>query len=299
MSTTSQEISQRRAASGGKPSSVFGALEQMKPQFARALPASVSVEQFMRLALNEVRSNPQLGTCTQESLMGALMVAARLNLEVGGPLGQFYLTVRHTGRGRERVATVVPIIGYQGLRDLAYRSGQVDSIQSVLIREGDTFRHGANEQRGRWFEYEPSEDDDAEDAPWTGVLALARIKGGGVVWRRLTHKQVMARKAAGSAGDRGPWSQFEEAMAMKTGLRALSPDLPKSSALALAFRVDESPQEYRDGDTADRVADVAPPPTPQAISQRKPEPEPEQPMSTPAPDVAAGEDIPEEEPPWE
>lgn len=238
-------IAQRQAqqAQQAGPASVHALVQSMQGEFAKALPSVMPVDTFMRLALNELRAKPDLLQCSPESMLGALMTSARLGLEPGGPLGQFYLTPRRID-GRW---SVVPIIGYKGLRDLALRSGKVSSIQSFLIREGDSFAYGSDEVRGFWHEWRPDPDGD-DERDWTGVLTIAQLTGGGKpVWRHLTHRQVMARKARGAAGSKGPWGTDEEAMVRKTGIRALVPDLPSSSVLAEANRVDEQVQVWRVG----------------------------------------------------
>jgi recombination protein RecT len=248
-----QQQGQAVAPSGGGQMTVHAMVQSMSGEFAKALPSVMPVDTFMRLVLNELRANPKLAECTTPSLLGALMTSARLGLEPGGPLGQFYLTPRNIKVKATRdnpehyEQQVVPIIGYKGLRDLALRSGKVSSIQSFLIREGDSFAYGSDEARGFWHEWRPDPDGD-EDRDWTGVLTIAQLTGGGKpVWRHLTAKQVLSRKARGAAGDRGPWATDEEAMVRKTGIRALIPDLPSSSVLAEANRADEQVQVWRVG----------------------------------------------------
>jgi recombination protein RecT len=250
MADLKQEIARRQEAqSAPAGQSTAGALlARMAPEFGKVL-TSIPPDTFLRLALTEMRNNPALAACTTESLMGALMTAARLSLEPGGPLGQFYLTPRTVRINDVPTKVVVPIIGYRGLRDLALRSGRVASIQAFLIREGDEFRFGSNEQRGFWHEWNPLDtDEDESDRPWVGVLTVAQLTGAGKpVWRYLSRKAVMARKASGAAGNRGPWKDHEEAMVRKTGVRAIANDLPSSGVLAEATRADEQVQVWRAG----------------------------------------------------
>lgn len=253
-----QQVAQQQPAGG----TVDTLLRAMTPEFAKVLPATLPPDTFVRLALTEVRSNPELATCSQASFLGALMTAARLNLEPGGPLGQFYLTTRNNkvrGRGDEPdrwEKQVVPIIGYRGLRDLALRSGKVVSIQSFIVREGDEFRYGSNETRGFWHEWIPADtDEDQSERDWKGVLTIAQLAGSGKpVWRYLTKNAVLARKNRGAAGDKGPWKTDEEAMVRKTGIRAIVTDLPSSSIMQMAVQADEQVQVWRAGDAAPRPA---------------------------------------------
>ncbi|MEE6280182.1 recombinase RecT [Georgenia sp. MJ170] len=212
----------------------------MEGEFARALPATLKVDRFMRVAMTEIRQTPELGTCSGDSLLGALVTAAQLGLEPGGPLGEYYLTPR-TLKGQGKV--VVPIIGYQGLLTLARRGG-VGQIDARIVREGDRYNEGFDTERGFFAEWHPQLDDTRTAI---GVLAAARLPGGDVQHRYLAIDEVLERKARGAAGDRGPWATDFEAMARKTGLRALAPRLPRSAELAHAVRVDETVQTYRPG----------------------------------------------------
>lgn len=239
--------------SQGRALSAFDLVGSMKDEFQKALPAQIPVEQFMRLAVTELNQNPDLLKCSAASLLGALMTAARLGLEPGGPLGQFYLTPRllkvKGGEQNEKAWQVVPLIGYKGLIELSRRSGMVGAVGADLVREGDTFRQGFDSRLGGKFtQWEPA--DYLEARPVIGVLAWANV-GSDTQARFLPMEKVLERKARGSAGDSGPWRTDTEAMIRKTGLRALAADLPQSTALALARQVDEQVQRYEAGELVD------------------------------------------------
>jgi recombination protein RecT len=226
--------------------SAFDLVSSMAGQFGLTLPPEYPVEKFVRDAQTELRQNADLQGCTAESLLGAFMTAARLGLEVGGPLGLFYLTPRRL----KGVPTVVPIVGYRGLVELARRSGRVGAVKAWVVYEGDLFREGANSERGPFFDFEPLPGGPA-GRPEVGVLAAARLSGGDVQHVYLTIEEVNARKGRGAAGDSGPWRTDRAAMIRKTGVRALAGDLPQSSALALARVVDEQVQTFVPGETLD------------------------------------------------
>jgi recombination protein RecT len=224
----------------------FDLVKSMESEFAKALPKHVPVEQFMRTAVTELRQSPDLQQCSAESLLGAFLVAARLGLEVGGPMGEFYLTPRRI----KGVPSVVPIVGYRGLLELARRSGRVGAVKAWVVYEGDVFREGANSERGPYFDFEPLPGDPSGRKE-VGVIAVAKLAGGDVQHTYLTIDQVMERKGRGAAGDNGPWKTDRAAMIRKTGLRALAGDLPQSSGLALARQVDEQVQAFTPGETLD------------------------------------------------
>lgn len=241
----SGQIAKQQASNG--TASAFDLVSSMQAEFGKALPAEVPVEKFMRLAVTELRNSPQLQEASAPSLLGALMTAARLGLEVGGPLGEFYLTPRRN-KGELQV---VPIVGYQGLLKLAKNAG-VGAIDARIVREGDHFREGAASGRGFFYEWEPQDDDDTRKP--VGVLAVAELDGGRDQHAYMSVRKVHERRDRGAAGNKGPWSTDYEAMVLKTGLRALAARLPKSTdTLALSRRADEQVQHYRAGDM---VADM-------------------------------------------
>ena len=224
----------------------FDLVKSMESEFAKALPKHVPVEQFMRTAVTELRQSPDLQQCSAESLLGAFLTAARLGLEVGGPLGEFYLTPRRI----KGVPSVVPIVGYRGLVKLARNTGMVGAVKAWVVYEGDVFREGANSERGPYFDFEPLPGDPAGRKE-VGVIAVAKLAGGDVQHTYLTIDQVNERKGRGAAGDSGPWRTDRAAMIRKTGVRALAGDLPQSTALALARVLDEQVQTYVPGETLD------------------------------------------------
>ena len=247
-------IANRQAVAGTATASDL--VESMRGEFGKVLPASLPIDTFLRLALTELRQTPELQRCTADSLLGALMTAARLGLEPGGPLGHFYLTPRNVynrslnGGSGGKEWQVVPIVGYKGLVELARKSGRVGDVSADLVREGDEFRMGYDSTRGgRFIVWDPA--DYLEERPVVGVLASADLTGGGRQVRYLPISKVLERKARGAAGDKGPWASDRDAMIRKTGIRALAGDLPASSELRLAVAVDEEVQRYVPGEVVD------------------------------------------------
>ncbi|AYN57516.1 RecT-like DNA pairing protein [Arthrobacter phage Daob] len=236
--------------------SAFDLVRSMEAEFKKALPKHVPVEQFMRTGITELRQNVDLQRCGGPSLLGAFLTAARLGLEVGGPMGEYYLTPRQLrvpgGAQNEKEWQVVPIIGYRGLVKLARNAG-VGAVKAWVVYEGDHFLEGADSERGPFFEFRP-EPGDVEGRKEAGALAVARLAGGDVQHVYLTIKQVEARKARGAAGDKGPWASDRAAMIRKTAVRALAGELPQSTLLALARVADEQVQQYVPGEIVDAPA---------------------------------------------
>ena len=112
-------------------------VKAMMPEIKRALPAVITPERFTRIALSALNNTPALQQCTPMSFLAALMNAAQLGLEPNTPLGQAYL-IPYKNKGNLECQFQ---IGYKGLIDLAYRNGQVQTIQAHAVYEHDFFEY--------------------------------------------------------------------------------------------------------------------------------------------------------------
>lgn len=210
-----------------------GFIEKQLPSIERQLGGAMNTDSFVRAVLTEIRKSKDLQNADPTTVMGGVMLAAQLKLEIGSGLGEFYLTPRKE-KGRQ---ICLPIIGYQGFIKLVLRSEMVTDVHTFLVREGDFFEYGANAREGKFFEWKPR--DFEEDRPWTGVVAVARMKAGGTTWVYLTREAVYKRRP--SYWNKGtPWQSHEEEMVQKTAVRALTKFLPKSTDLGRAIEADEN-----------------------------------------------------------
>lgn len=206
-------------------------LEKMKPAIASALPKHISAERIARIALTAIRSNPKLAECTPQSFLGSLLQASQLGLEVNTPLGQAYLIPYKT--------TCTLVIGYQGMMDLARRSGLVTAIYGYPVYEGDEFEHELGLEPK--LRHKPCD----EPGPLTHVYAVARLKGGEPIFTVLTRDKIETYRRRSMAANSGPWVTDYDAMALKTGVRRLFTWIPKSAEMALASRLDDSDDTER------------------------------------------------------
>ncbi len=217
-------------------------LQKMGPEIARALPRHVSAERMGRISLTALNSTPKLAQCTPESFLGCIVQAAQLGLEVNTPLGHAYL-LPFEDRRNQRVLCQL-IIGYQGMIELARRSGLVKAIYAFAVYEGDEFswelgltpaiKHKPHSKPGR-----------EEPAKLTHVYAVAKLDGGEPIFTVLTRSEVERYRKRSRASGSGPWVTDYEAMSLKTAIRRLYRWLPKSAEMARAADVDEAPETGR------------------------------------------------------
>lgn len=212
-------------------------IERQKPEIARALPKHMDPDRLARIATTVLRQTPQLGQCTPESFLGALMTCAQLGLEPG-PLGHAYLVPY----GRE--VTFIP--GYRGLVELARRSGQVQSVQARIVRDGDEFDYEFGLEPKLY--HRPTAD---ADKPVTHAYAVLRLKDGGVDFDVMTRAEIDAIRKRSRTGDRGPWATDYAEMAKKTVLRRLLKTAPMSIEYQQAVAQEERVRTRIDLDDLD------------------------------------------------
>ena len=216
------------------------------------------VDSYLQSAYREVLKSPQLIQAAQDSgptLLGAVMLGATLQLPIGGPLGQFYLTPRGENVGTRQDPKwnqmCVPMIGYRGFFELGYRSGRVRSFDYIVRRKGDQYQQGGNSARGRWFEWTQFADGEYDELdaegqvrPLTGVVAIANLLSStDPAWQFMSRAAIDRRKPKNTRYT--PWEgPNAEAMYIKTPHRELAKFSQLSIASARAVEADELISEW-------------------------------------------------------
>lgn len=239
-----REMARARATGGtveqtGGQSSVRSLFERMAPEIERALPRHMDPDRMIRVALTVVNSNDKLKACKPESLLGALMTCTQIGLEPG-PQGHVYFVPY----GRD----VTFILGYQGMIELARRSGLLLSIaaHTVYQAEVDAGQFSVEYGSVNRLTHRPIIFGD-RGAP-VAYYASARLKSPSsdatedvfVVLTKAEVDRFRQRSATQKDKPSGPWNTDYEAMAWKTCIRRLSRWLPQSPELAAAMTHEET-----------------------------------------------------------
>lgn len=213
----------------GKDVALKALIKKNLDMFKMALPKTITPERMMRIAMTAISMNGRLASCTQTSFFGSLLTAAQLGLEVNTPLGQAYLIPYDTKNG----LLCQFQLGYQGMLELAYRTGKFKRIKACVVYRGDEFRYsyGLNAV----LEHKPSASDDP-----IYVYALYELINGGVDFEVWTWQRVMEHgRRYSKSFNNGPWKINPEEMAKKTVLKALLKYAPKAVELSEAVASDE------------------------------------------------------------
>lgn len=243
MASTTLKAVTGAVAEQKKPTTISALLSdpRIKSQMALALPRHMTADRLARIALTEVRKNPKLGSADQASFLGAIMQCAQLGLEPGGALGHCYLLPFENRR--KQIVEVQFIVGYRGMIDLARRSGQIVSLSSRSVHDGDHFEYeyGLNET----VTHRPG-DKPKSNETLLYVYAVAKLKDGGVQFEVMSRSEIErvrdasnGYKTAVKYSSDSPWISHFEEMAKKTVIRRLFKYLPVSIELSQAVALDE------------------------------------------------------------
>lgn len=234
--TMIQKAAARTAAKqeqGGK-ATMQQYIKQMQSDIRKALPSVITPERFTRIVLSALSTNPKLAETTPQSFLGAMMTAAQLGVEPNTPLGQAYLIPFWNSKARALECQFQ--LGYKGLIDLAYRSGEVNVIQAQVVCENDEFTYsfGLDPQ----LKHVPATHD--RGAP-VYVYAVFRTKDDGYGFEVMSMDDVRAHAQKYSkAYSSGPWQTNFEEMAKKTVLKRVLKYAPLKSDFVRGVAQDET-----------------------------------------------------------
>lgn len=231
MTTSTGEIVKPQRNGAAAHGTLISTIQTLGAELARAIPRSVlAPDRFARLAITAVRTNSKLAQCEPASFLSALFAAAQLGLEPNTPLGHAYLIPR--ANRKRGVMECTFQLGYQGMRELAFRTGAITALYARPVHRGDRFVFLLGDEER--IEHEPLGEDRVDPKSLTHVYAIAKVKGGDPVREVLTRAQVESRRQRSSYRDDGPWVSDYIAMSRKTAIRALWPSLPRSTEMAIA-----------------------------------------------------------------
>lgn len=208
-------------------------------RFQNALGDKLDAVQYLSTIRGMARENPVFTRVDVWELVRCALDLAELGLRPNTPFGHAWIIPRVMFKDtpREKVTLSVQI-GAQGLLELAFRAGTLESIHAEVVFEGDefTYEYGSKSHlrhvpRGSQRNRTP-----------THAYAYATLRGGGeafVVWDFADVLYIRdnsdAYKYAVSQGEKSktylqaPWIANLPSMARKTMLKQLLKVIPKSA----------------------------------------------------------------------
>lgn len=209
-------------------------IKAMEPAIKKALPSVITPERFTRMVLSALSATPKLAECSPQSFLAAMMTAAQLGVEPNTALGQAYL-LPYRNHGQMECQFQ---LGYKGLIDLAYRSGEVSVIQAHTVYENDVFEYELGMDPK--LRHVPAKADRGEAVAY---YAMFKTKDGGYGFEVMSVDDVQrhAQRYSKSYGSgSSPWrSNFDE-MAKKTVLKRALKYAPLKSDFVRGVAQDET-----------------------------------------------------------
>lgn len=216
--------------------------DQAREQLAAVAARHISPERLMRVVAAAIRTTPKLQEAEPLSFLGALMQAAALGLEPNSPMQLCYLVP--FANKRKGVTEVQLIVGYRGYKNLAWRSGAIDTMHADVVYSDDeewSYGYGSDTH----LRHKPGPQEGEKVAAYCHV----KLKEGGQAFVVLPWSHVMRVRDASQnwqtakrygKTDSSPWKTHEDVMAAKTAVRYLFQrgDVPMSIEMADAMDID-------------------------------------------------------------
>ena len=222
-----------------QPTSVISVLnsDAFQNRMRQVLPEFLKPERIAGIAITELRNNQKLLQCDALSLVGAIIRAGQLGLDIDSMKGHAYLVPYKN--------ECQLIVGYKGMLTLANRSGKLLSMEVQEVRENDEFEIEHGDNYGLRHKINPRR---AERGKIIGYYAYAHLSNGGKMFEYMDQEEINEIKACSKSSNSysSPWLTFPVEMAKKTVVRrlckylALSPDM--DGAIGLDEMVDAGVQ---------------------------------------------------------
>jgi len=219
-------------------------LMRYKGLISQIAPKHLNAERLIQLCALVIRKNPNIAACSTTSIIGAVTQASILGFQPTEVLSHFYFVpynIKLASGGWSKECQFQ--VSYKGWIDLARRSGEIQTIHSYCVFEGDDFDYqlGLNPD----LNHRPASMVDRTDAKkLLYSYAVVKYHSGGFNFVVLTKKEIesyrlrspMARK---NPEPTGPWKTDYPKMAMAKAVKQLVAFLPTTVELVQAANSDE------------------------------------------------------------
>lgn len=200
-----------------------------------ALPgtALISAQDVMTSVILAATKNRAILQCTQESILGSAITAAKYGLDCSGALRSAYLVPFRT--------ECTLIIGYGGFIDLARRAAGNTQIDVQLVYEGEEIKiEMGTDQK---LVHKPDLNRRA-DAKIIGAYALFTPEVGPRKVEYMSFDEIMKVAGRSKAFQKGPWQTDTGEMCRKTVLRRGFKWIPLSVVDAASRRLLADAEEH-------------------------------------------------------
>jgi recombination protein RecT len=217
--------------------------------FEAVLPKEFGPDKLVALVLESMRKNPAIANCDPDSVLKAVYEAAKLGLEPDTPLALCHL-IPYKNECQF-------VLGYQGAKVLAARSGLVAKVWAEHRYERDFWRMQrgtdpriehvpADGDRGRYMgTYAVAEYSDRNITPsfeWISVGDMAKLElhahglEGRTAEQLEEYRETVANDPKQWKKQQKPWHKWRDRMRLKSAIKRLCKQLVSYDAVAVALR---------------------------------------------------------------
>jgi recombination protein RecT len=222
-------------------------------QIARIVRDPALAKSLVTVMATIVSRNQALKECTPASIVGGLLTASILRLNLEPSLGHCYLIPRYNKYIQRKEANFQ--IGYKGYISLLYRNSRIEKVYGSVARENDDFEY--QEGTEPFIRHRPKTNGIRGDMKYAYAYAVLAPPPGSrpdserqKVLLVMDKEEVMKHKNFSQASDakESPWNyrsetgasegDWEQAMWIKTAMRQLTNQLPISPEMAIGLQTD-------------------------------------------------------------
>jgi phage RecT family recombinase len=190
----------------------------------KQIAANIDPNHLVRVVYGAMTRQPKLFECTKTSIMFCVAECARLGLEPA--LGRAWFVPYWNGKTKKTDCQL--IIGYQGLCDLARRSGEITSIEAHAVFENDEFEIKlGTKTEVKHVPKIPKTKDETRGNAYV-FYCVAHFKDGGFHFEYMTMGEIEAIRQRSKAANAGPWVTDFIEMSKKSVVRRAAKYMPLS-----------------------------------------------------------------------
>lgn len=233
-------------------------IDGMQGELQRVLGPRVSAAAFVGAAWAAVLHNPKLVEADRRTLFAALRKAAGDGLVPDGReavLNVYNTRVKESGGNFRWVKKVEYLPMVQGLVKKLYESGEITYLDAAVVYAKDSFRFRRGDAAS--LEHEPylgSED----PGPIIAAYCVVKLKNGEIKREVMPWRDIEKVRAASKSGEDGPWVTWPDQMAIKSVIKRIAKQLPKSPELERLIAMDDAIEHGADDPAAQAAAAGAP-----------------------------------------
>ncbi len=227
---------------------------QMIAQYATRLLNDQRAQEFAARVSILCKTEPKFIQAIEEapdSFLSAMMACVHLDLMPNTPQQHAFLIPFAVDRHGKKRMEVQFQMGYKGLKELAYRTGEIKSLNSELVFKGDVF--DVEMGTDRKLTHKPNFDIDRTNFDdVTHVYITTVLTNGEKPFYLMTKKEIEkireAAKAKNFGKDSPAWTNWWDQQAKKTAMKRATKELPSSSKdqrLALAVELDSRAEAHK------------------------------------------------------